>query len=160
MLVGLCTALSIIFPSFSKLSSEIDHVMVVNKLYRLQAQVQPITRSLLRIDLSIVPDFRWDEKIHGTAENFLILVEDVDSEVILFHDNFVLRQRYAEDEHNVMLTVPMFEPAPPNYYISVISDRWLHAETRLPISFNHLILPKKFPKPTPLLDLQALLCIA
>ena len=128
----------------------------VNKLYRLQAQVQPITRSLLRIDLSIVPDFRWDEKIHGTAENFLILVEDVDSEVILFHDNFVLRQRYAEDEHNVTLTVPMFEPVPPNYYISVVSDRWLHAETRLPISFKHLILPKKFPKPTPLLDLQAL----
>ncbi|KAF9474450.1 Sec63-domain-containing protein [Pholiota conissans] len=123
---------------------------------QLQAQVQPITRSLLRIDLSIVPDFRWDEKIHGGAETFLILVEDVDGEVILFHDTFVLRQRYAEDEHNVTLTVPMFEPVPPNYYISVISDRWLHAETRLPISFKHLILPKKFPKPTPLLDLQAL----
>jgi len=50
----------------------------------------------------------------------------------------------------------MFEPVPPNYYITVVSDRWLHAETRLPISFKHLILPKKFPKPTPLLDLQAL----
>jgi pre-mRNA-splicing helicase BRR2 len=67
----------------------------------------------------------------------------------------VLRQRYAEEEHNVTLSVPMFEPVPPNYYISVISDRWLHAETRLPISFKHLIVPKKFPKPT-LLDLQAL----
>ena len=87
-------------------------------------------------------DIRWDEKIHDTAENFFILVEDTDSEVILFHD---MRQRYAEDEHNVTLTVPMFEPAPPNYYyISVISDRWLHAETRLPISFK---LPKKSPNP-------------
>jgi pre-mRNA-splicing helicase BRR2 len=83
-------------------------------------------------------------------------VEDVDGEIILFHDSFVLRQRYAEDEHNVTLTVPMFEPVPPNYYISVVSDRWLHAETRLPISFKHLILPEKFPPPTPLLDLQAL----
>ncbi|KIJ63099.1 hypothetical protein HYDPIDRAFT_29788 [Hydnomerulius pinastri MD-312] len=123
---------------------------------QLQAQVQPITRSLLRIDLSIVPDFRWDEKIHGTAETFLILVEDVDGEIILFHDSFVLRQRYAEDEHNVTITVPMFEPVPPNYYISVVSDRWLHAETRLPISFKHLILPEKFPPPTPLLELQPL----
>jgi pre-mRNA-splicing helicase BRR2 len=127
-----------------------------NCVSRLQAQVQPITRSLLRIDLSIVPDFRWEEKIHGGAETFLIMVEDVDGEIILFHDSFVLRQRYAEDEHNVTLTVPMFEPVPPNYYISVISDRWLHAETRLPISFKHLILPEKFPPVTPLLDLQAL----
>jgi pre-mRNA-splicing helicase BRR2 len=45
---------------------------------------------------------------------------------------------------------------PPNYYIAVTSERWLHAETRLPISFKHLILPDKFPPPTPLLDLQAL----
>ncbi|OSX63730.1 hypothetical protein POSPLADRAFT_1055810 [Postia placenta MAD-698-R-SB12] len=123
---------------------------------QLQAQVQPITRSLLRIDLTIIPDFRWDEKIHGTAESFWIMVEDVDGEIILFHDTFMLRQRYAEDEHNVTLTVPMFEPVPPNYYISIVSDRWLHAETRLPISFKHLILPEKFPPPTPLLDLQPL----
>ncbi|KAG5352316.1 hypothetical protein C0989_002851 [Termitomyces sp. Mn162] len=130
--------------------------LVIEWRFRLQAQVQPITRSLLRVDLSIIPDFRWDEKIHGSAETFHILVEDVDGEIILFHDTFVLRQKYAEDEHNVTITVPMFEPVPPNYYISLISDRWLHSQTRLPISFKHLILPEKFPPPTPLLDLQAL----
>jgi pre-mRNA-splicing helicase BRR2 len=48
----------------------------------------------------------------------------------------------------------MFEPVPPNYYISIISDRWLHSETRLPISFQHLILPATFPAPTALHDLQ------
>lgn len=85
-----------------------------------------------------------------------MMVEDVDGEIVLFHDTFVLRQRYAEDEHNVTLTVPMFEPVPPNYYVSIISERWLHSETRLPISFKHLILPAKFPPPTTLLDLQAL----
>ncbi len=84
------------------------------------------------------------------------MVEDVDGEIILFHDSFVLRQRYAEDEHNVTLTVPMFEPVPPNYYVSVVSERWLNSETRLPISFKHLILPAKFPPPTPLLNLHAL----
>jgi len=57
---------------------------------RLQAQVQPITRSLLRVDLSIVPDFHWDEKVYGSAETFIILVEDVDGEIILFHDSFIL----------------------------------------------------------------------
>lgn len=110
----------------------------------------------MRIDLTITPDFQWDEKYHGTSQAFWILVEDVDGEVILFHDQFVLRQRYAEDEHLVTVTVPMFEPVPPNYYVSVISDRWLQSETRLPISFKHLILPEKFPPPTALLDLQPL----
>ena len=31
----------------------------------LAAQVQPVTRSVLRIDLTITPDFQWDEKVHG-----------------------------------------------------------------------------------------------
>jgi len=133
------------------------HILIpAHEVLSLEASVQPITRSLLRIDLTITPDFQWDADVHGGAEQFHILVEDVDGEVILFHDTFVLRQRYAQDEHSVTLTVPMFEPVPPNYYISLVSDRWLHAETRLPISFKHLILPEKFPAPTPLLDLQSL----
>jgi len=42
--------------------------------------------------LFIVPDFCWDEKIHGTAETFVIVVKVVDEEAILFYDSFVLRQ--------------------------------------------------------------------
>ncbi len=110
----------------------------------------------MRFDLTITPDFQWDDRYHGTSQAFWILVEDVDGEVILFHDQFVLHKRYAEEEHLVTVTVAMFEPIPPNYYVSVISDRWLHSESRYPVSFKHLILPEKFPPPTPLLDLQPL----
>lgn len=34
----------------------------------LSAHIQPITRSTLRVELTITPDFQWDEKIHGTSE--------------------------------------------------------------------------------------------
>ncbi|KAL7750398.1 Pre-mRNA-splicing helicase BRR2 [Sorochytrium milnesiophthora] len=123
----------------------------------LQAQVLPITRSLIKIDLTITPDFQYDaEKTHGGAESFWILVTDVDDAVILYHDTFVLKQKYATEEHAVSFTVPLYEPLPPNYYVSIISDRWLHSETKLPISFKHLILPEKYPPPTELLDLQPL----
>ena len=123
----------------------------------LQVHVQPITRSMLRIELTIIPDFQFDEKVHvGGAEAFWILVEDVDSELILYHDSFILKAQYAEEEHNLTFTVPLYEPLPPNYFVSVVSDRWLHSETRLPISFKHLILPEKNPPHTELLDLQPL----
>lgn len=108
------------------------------------------------MELTITPDFEWDERQHGAVESFWILVEDVDGEIILFHDQFLLRQRYANQDHFVSFTIPMLDPLPPNYFISVVSDRWLHAETRLPLSFKYLILPDKFPPPTTLLDLQPL----
>ncbi len=55
-----------------------------------------------------------------------------------------------------MFTVPILEPLPPAYFIRVISDRWLHSESVLPVSFNNLVLPAKFPPPTEVLDLQPL----
>ncbi|CCC04975.1 hypothetical protein SMACR_04342 [Sordaria macrospora] len=126
----------------------------------VQAQVQPMTRSMLRIELAITPNFEWDVDIHGLSESFWVVVEDCDGEDILFHDQFILRKDYAEsesNEHIVEFTVPITEPMPPNYFISVISDRWMHSETRLPVSFRKLILPERFPPHTELLDLQPLL---
>lgn len=120
----------------------------------LQAFFQPLTRSLLQVTLTITPDFQWDEKVHGGAQSFWILVEDVDAEILHYHDQFLLLKKYAEEEHTVTFTIPMTEPVPPNYYISVVSDRWLHSQVRLPISFKNLILPEKFPPHTSLLELQ------
>uniref|UniRef100_A0A669DEH7 U5 small nuclear ribonucleoprotein 200 kDa helicase n=1 Tax=Oreochromis niloticus TaxID=8128 RepID=A0A669DEH7_ORENI len=122
----------------------------------LAVHVQPITRSTLKVELTVTPDFQWDDKIHGSSEAFWILVEDVDSEVILHHEYFLLKAKYAQDEHLVTFFVPVFEPLPPQYFIRVVSDRWLSCETQLPVSFRHLILPEKYPPPTELLDLQPL----
>ncbi|CAF2937525.1 unnamed protein product [Rotaria sp. Silwood2] len=57
----------------------------------LAVHVLPITRSTLKIELTITPDFQWDDKIHGMAEPFWILVEDVDSEILLHHEYFLLK---------------------------------------------------------------------
>ena len=51
--------------------------------------------------------------------------------------------------------VPLFEPMPPQYFIKVISDRWLQCENVLPVSFKHLILPERFAPPTELQDMHS-----
>ncbi|KAF3932488.1 hypothetical protein ABW19_dt0207759 [Dactylella cylindrospora] len=125
----------------------------------VQAQVQPVTRSMLRVEMTITPEFVWDDAVHGAAEGFWILAEDCDGETILFHDNFILKKQYTageENQHLVEFTVPISEPLPPNYFFTVISDRWMYSETKLAVSFRKLILPEKFPPHTQLLDLQPL----
>lgn len=122
----------------------------------LATHIQPITRSTLRVELTITPDFIWDEKIHGQSEAFWIFVEDVDSEIILHHEYFLLKAKYCTDEHLIKFFVPIFEPLPPQYFIRIVSDRWIASETQLPVSFRHLILPEKSVPPTELLDLQPL----
>ena len=122
----------------------------------LSALVQPITRSLLRVELTLTPDFNWSDEHHGVAEGFWVLVEDVDGEVILHHEYFILKKKYAESPHYISFTVPLFEPLAPQYFVRVVSDRWIGAETVLPISFRHMLLPERHSSPTDLLDLQPL----
>jgi pre-mRNA-splicing helicase BRR2 len=122
----------------------------------LSAYVQPITRSCLMVELTITPDFQWDTRVHGRAEPFWVFVEDVNGEQILHQEMFVLQERGAEEEHTLNFTVPITEPLPPQYFIRVVSDRWINAQTLLPVSFRHLILPEKYPPHTELLDLQPL----
>ena len=122
----------------------------------LGAHVQPITRTLLKVELVITPEFTWDEKIHGFVEPFIIMVEDADSEYIIHQEGFLLTQPRSEEDSVVTFTLPITDPLPPQYFVRVISDKWLGCESTLPLSFRHLILPEKYPPPTELLDLQPL----
>ena len=110
--------------------------------------MQPLTRSCLQIELAIKPAFEWDYRIHGNAEPFWILVSDVDNEVLLYSEFFVLRKGDVDYkigtgensiEKNFEFTVPLLEPLNPQYFIKVVSDRWLQAETQIPVSFKNLI---------------------
>ncbi|CAE6072104.1 unnamed protein product [Arabidopsis arenosa] len=122
----------------------------------LSAHVQPITRTVLRVELTVTPDFLWDDKIHKYVEPFWIIVEDNDGEKILHHEYFLLKKQYIDEDHTLNFTVPIFEPLPAQYFVRVVSDKWLGSQTVLPVSFRHLILPEKYPPPTELLDLQPL----
>ena len=58
----------------------------------LTAHIQPITRSTLRVELTLSADFQWDDKVHGASQPFWIFVEDVDGEIILHHEYFLLKK--------------------------------------------------------------------
>ncbi|XP_050942555.1 DExH-box ATP-dependent RNA helicase DExH12-like [Cucumis melo] len=122
----------------------------------MAAHVQPITRTVLRVELTITPDFQWEDKVHEYVESFWVLVEDNDGEFIHHREHFLLKKQYIDEDHTLNFTVPICEPLPPQYFIRVVSDRWLGSQTILLVSFRHLILPEKFPPPTELLDLQPL----
>ncbi|XP_071801677.1 activating signal cointegrator 1 complex subunit 3-like [Asterias amurensis] len=150
-------------------ASEIGHLLqhvsigdkvkqCVNQLpnIELDATIQPITRTILRVRLTITPDFRWNDRVHGTAsESWWIWVEDPDNNYIYHSEYFLLhkKQVLSKEAQSLIFTIPIFEPLPTQYYIKAVSDRWLGSETIFPMSFQHLILPEKHPPHTSLLDL-------
>nr|XP_043640038.1 DExH-box ATP-dependent RNA helicase DExH14 [Erigeron canadensis] len=123
----------------------------------LTATVSPITRTVLKIDLVLSPDFVWKDRWHGAAQRWWILVEDSENDHIYHSELFTLTKRAAKGEpRKLSFTVPIFEPHPPQYYIRAVSDSWLQAEAFYTVSFKNLALPESHTTHTELLDLKPL----
>ncbi|KAK2190751.1 hypothetical protein NP493_71g05055 [Ridgeia piscesae] len=125
----------------------------------LEASIQPITRTVLRVRLELTPEFQWSDRVHGTgAEPFWVWVEDPENNHIYHSEYFMMHKKHvvSGQAQQLIFTIPIFEPLPTQYYVRAISDHWLGAETVCAISFQHLILPERHPPHTELLDLQPL----
>ncbi|XP_052868650.1 activating signal cointegrator 1 complex subunit 3 [Anopheles cruzii] len=128
-------------------------------MLEIDATLQPITRTVLRIRAFISPSFRWNDRVHGkTAEPFWIWIEDPESNYIYHSESFLMtkRQTMRREVQELVMTIPLKDPLPPQYYIRVASDSWLGSNNLVPLSFKHLILPEVHPPHTELLELQPL----
>jgi len=132
---------------------------LVHSIPRLEVvcKVLPISRTLLRLSLTLTPDFVYDTALHGPGEEFWVFVEDGDSgENLLACEHFYLKARYAEEDNFLSILVPCSEPLPPHLFLRVLSNKWLHSESLHPIPLLSLTLPTKPPPPRELLDLAPL----
>ncbi|CAG8568952.1 618_t:CDS:10 [Ambispora leptoticha] len=125
-------------------------------MLNIEPEIAPITSNVLRITLYITPDFVWNDRVHGPVEPWWILVIDSNDVEIYHSEYFLLGRKQLGETQKIGFTIPVQEPLPAQIYIYAVSDRWLGAEKRVPISFKHLILPEKYPRYTDLLDLQPL----
>ena len=64
--------------------------------------------------------------------------------IYTYHDFQVLSREAQE----LVMTIPLTEPLPSQYYVKATSDRWLGSVTCIPLSFQHLILPESHPPHT------------
>lgn len=123
----------------------------------LKIIAQPMTRTVLRIQLQITPTFTWTKRYHGDAEAFWIWVDNP-ANGHLIHSEFLLLKEddLKSPSQTVNFTIPIFDPKPSQYYVRVVSDRWLGCESVTTINLKDITLPEGFPPQTDLLNLVPL----
>ncbi|KAK5169509.1 putative steryl acetyl hydrolase mug81 [Saxophila tyrrhenica] len=122
----------------------------------VDAEIAPLNRDVLRIKLYLTPDFKWNDRHHGTSESYWIWVENSETSEIYHHEFSILSRKKMYDDHELNFTIPLSDPLPSQIYVRAVSDRWLGAETVQPVSFQHLIRPDTESVYTDLLNLQPL----
>ena len=67
----------------------------------MEATVQPITRSVLRVSVTLTPEFTWRDSQHGNLQRWLVWVEDPVNEHIYHTETFNLSKKQATKvKHN------------------------------------------------------------
>ena len=72
-----------------------------------------------------------ESSIHlGYLQRLSVLWTKLNSLIGIYFLKFLLMlsvffSKFATDEHMVKFFVPVFEPLPPQYFIRVVSDRWI-----------------------------------
>ena len=122
----------------------------------IQSEIFPITTNVMRIHISLYPDFSWDRRIHGEAQFFWIFVEESDKSEILHVEKFILNRRQLKNPHEMDFMIPLSDPLPPQVVVKMISDTWIGCESTNAISFQHLIRPHNETLQTKLLRLRPL----
>jgi len=139
-----------------KIGSKIAKLLDNFPTLSIEAEIAPLNRDVLRIKLHVIPDFRWNDYLHGMSESYYIWVENSETSEIYHHEYFILSRRKLHDDHELNFTIPLSDPLPKQIYVRAVSDRWLGAETVTAVSFQHLIRPDTESVYTDLLNLQPL----
>ncbi|RNF21010.1 activating signal cointegrator 1 complex subunit 3 [Trypanosoma conorhini] len=123
----------------------------------LSVDVQPITRTILRVKITITPTFTWNSRHHGSVEQFWLFVEDQDNNFIFHHEMVLLKRKEVEMGLPVIvdLSVPIV-PEYEMYSVRFYSDRWLGSQEDFTFSIGHLHLPEDTQVTTRLLPLAPL----
>ena len=123
----------------------------------ISADLHPITRTVLRIVVTLTPMFEWRDNVHGAAQRWLVWVEDSENEKMYHSETWTMTKKmWREGAQKLAFAVPISEPLPPQYYIRVVSESWLGCESLVAVSFKGLLLPERHPPHTELLDLDPL----
>lgn len=60
-------------------------------------KAQPITRTVLRVMLTVTAAFEWRDRVHGGSEVFWIFVEDPDNEHIYHKEQWRLSKEKLDE---------------------------------------------------------------
>ncbi|VDN41124.1 unnamed protein product, partial [Dibothriocephalus latus] len=110
-------------------------------ILRMSVDTQPITRNIIRCHIKLEPDFTWVLSQHGQQLIYWIWIEDPEEATIYHSEVFTLQRKV---------------PVPPQYLVRCMPDRWLGAESVVPVILRNILLPQTDPPHTDLLNLDPL----
>ncbi len=120
----------------------------------VRTRLRPLSHSLLRVDIALDRNFKWNVNVHGHSEPFYVWLEDQEGIDILqwSHINF----KSTSSTIDLDFIVPMDASDLRPLTLRIVSDRWVGCEETIPVSVDDLLMPELPAPNTPLLNIPFL----
>lgn len=164
--------LSILIRAPKMASTVLRVANAVPTLEIVQARVAFLNRTVLQIDVSLFPGFRWNEAVHGNAESWWMWLEDQEEDRVYHSQRILLTKRQVRTMNSepsvgtrrvrqrtldLTFSVPVFDPPSSQYFIRVESEHWhTGGGVTAVLAVSDIVLPKEECEYTRLLDLRPL----
>ena len=118
-------------------------------------EVFPITRTVLRLKITITPNFVWSTQYHDATDNWWLTVSDDQCETILHQETvrFNIHDVIKAKSMYVNCTIPV-HPENERFLVSMHNERWVGASEVVPFTLSRLVLPDDKTIRTKLLKLR------
>ncbi|KAJ9467937.1 DExH-box ATP-dependent RNA helicase DExH14 [Diplonema papillatum] len=135
----------------------------------IRHEVAPITATIIRVKVELIPYFKWSQKHHGTTQPWHLFVEDSNGEKVHHKELVLLTAKQVNDPRQaargiaekdlakveINFTLPIRD-GHTHYIIRAVSDRWLQAEDCSDMFLKGVIMPEDLRPFTELLPLRPL----
>lgn len=138
----------------------------------VSARVAPLSHTVLKVDVSLFPNFRWNEAVHGRAESWRMWLSDREEDRIYHSQRIVLTRRQVVSMNEEIsgkaitagkhtldysFSVPVFDPPSSKYWVRVESEQW-HTDggSSAELKMSDKDLPNENVELTTLFDLRPL----
>lgn len=149
-----------------RLGKAINRLLAAFPRFEITCAVVPLTGSLIRLDVTLVPIFEWDITVHGHSPMLLhVAVEDNDGEKILHYEATMASSRNSRSLPIVLAITLSLEDylseaskiLPPCIFLNVMADRWLSGEWRMAVELTNITSPREvLTAPVPIAELAPL----
>lgn len=106
----------------------------------LAYSLRPLGPDILKVIVTVTRTFNWSPKVHGSTEPFWLWVEDHEGNTILQLAQIILRESTEALDVEFVISVSE-DTLPPSITIRLVSDKWLGAESELPVQLGDISMP-------------------
>eukprot|EP01028_Stygiella_incarcerata_P002773 TRINITY_DN1524_c3_g1_i1.p1 TRINITY_DN1524_c3_g1~~TRINITY_DN1524_c3_g1_i1.p1 ORF type:complete len:2063 (+),score=572.47 TRINITY_DN1524_c3_g1_i1:42-6230(+) len=135
-----------------------DILQAAKEFPRIDAifKITPITNSIVRVQVEIVPLFRWNQKYHGESEPFWLWIEDEFQTEVYHYQHFFISRKREEGNIQLDFVLPLHEMRKRRMCLIVESDRWMHCMVKELLDVKDIFVDERRSPMTDLLPLAPL----